>query len=80
MTDAVKEEIKFYTEWSKLFMITLVTIAAGVISLIRNKDNEITEYMLITIGFVTIFIEVFIIIYLSFRIIGLIKKSKNGNV
>jgi len=80
MTDSTKEEIKFYTEWSKLFMIALIAVIAGVISLLRNKDNSVTEYMLITAGFVTIFIEVIIIIYMTFRIIVIIKKGKNGDV
>ena len=80
MTETTKEEIKFFTEWSKLFMIVIITITAGLISLIRNKENSTTEYMLITIGFVIIFIEAFITAYRTFRIIILIKKSKNGDV
>ena len=80
MTDATKEKIKFYTEWSKLFMLVIITIMAGVISLMRNKDNSVTEFMLITVGFVITFIFTICLSYLTVRILYILKSNRNGDI
>jgi len=80
MTDSTKEIIKFYTEWSKLFMVTLISVVAGIVALIRNKDISPTEYMLITIGIVTIFILTLSLAYLTIKILLILKNSRNGDL
>jgi len=80
MTDATKEKIKFYTEWSKLFMIVIITITAGLISLIRNKENSTTEFMLITLGFVITFISTICLSFLTIRILYILKSNRNGDI
>ena len=71
-----KEKIKFYTEWSKLFMVVIITITAGLISLIRNKENSTTEHMLITLGFVFTFISTICLSFLTIRILYILKSTE----
>jgi len=54
MSEKIKEEVKFYTEWLKLLTITIVADIAGVISLIRIEKNTAIESVLIVFGFFSI--------------------------
>ncbi|WP_457599980.1 hypothetical protein [Hydrogenivirga sp.] len=71
--EAVKERIKFYTEYLKIFWITAIAIGGGVIGLFRFVETW-KEFLLFVVGIWILGLILLGIIKLTVDINMLIKK------
>lgn len=73
MSEKLKEEIKYNTEWIRILMIWLFAMGTGGVSLIRNKGNAASDLLLMG-GAVIFCVLLFSVIYLHYRNVNNLKK------
>ena len=72
MSDKLKEEIKYYTEWLRILLIWVFSLITGLVSIMFKK--EIPNNELLIMAYVGIFCLSFIIFVLCLSISSKLKK------
>lgn len=55
MSDKLKEEIKYYTEWLRFIIVGLMAICSSIYTLIINEVKTITALVFVILGTLLIF-------------------------
>ena len=75
--DQIKERVKYYTEWIRLFWITLIGLSGGISGLILTLDSPLRAGLLafaLALGF-----GVFIMVFLLHRAILRLIRQLQGD-
>ncbi len=74
---AIVERIKFNTEVIKLFGLLIIATATGIFSLILSGVNNTTEFLILLVGFIILFLLFGIAIFMYSQTLRLLRDLKN---